>query len=178
MDALLGLITFGAVAYFLVWKDFLEPLLGLDKRAQRVKTLPPLPAYKRRSRRSEGSEPVNAGSGHSDAVEPIVQVQPSVQSSAQIAAVATAPGGTDSADGDFTLSPRELTQLSEALNLYREGATIEQAVCRAFNVTKGGSEGWKRAKRLFDAATVPPGAAPTGIYTAQSPVKRRRRVTR
>jgi hypothetical protein len=145
-------------------------------KAQPVKSKRRISGFKKRSARSQGSEPVNVGSGHTDAAEPSVQVQP-VPAAAASPATAAAAGMV--VEGGFTLSPRELVQLGEALNLYRDGRTIEQAVCTAFGVTKGGSEGWKRAKGLFDAATVPPGAAPTGTYTVLSPVKRsRRRVAR
>jgi hypothetical protein len=51
-------------------------------------------------------------------------------------------------------------------------------VCQAFGVTKGGSEGWKRAKGLFDAATLAPGAAPAGTYAATAPLRRSRRQVR
>jgi hypothetical protein len=66
-------------------------------------------------------------------------------------------------------------QLTEAINQRREGATVEEAICGAFQVTKGGSEGYRRAKSIWDAATTAPGAAPTGTYEALKPVKRRRR---
>jgi len=128
--------------------------------------------FKKRSKGSNVQNAVNAGSGQQEAKQEPVNV-PSVQnSSAPPAPAAAAPVP---AEGDFTLSPRELVQLGEALTLYREGATVEQSVCSAFGVTKGGSEGWKRAKALFDAATVAPGAAPPGTYAAPVPVRRARR---
>lgn len=128
-------------------------------------------AFKQRSRRSERSNAANAGSTHQDAGSERSAVQ-----RVQPASAAPAPPAGDAvAAGDgFTLNPRELAQLGEALNLYREGATIEAAVSRAFGVTKGGTEGWRRAKALFDAATVAPGAAPAGTYTAPAAPARRR----
>jgi hypothetical protein len=47
MDVFLGLLTLAFVAYFVLWEDFLKPLLGLDT-PRTVKNSPPLPAYKRR----------------------------------------------------------------------------------------------------------------------------------
>jgi hypothetical protein len=155
-------------AYIAPWRSARAPAT--------VKNKPRLKGFKKRSARSQGSEPLNAGSGQQDAKPESVHVQTSVQRSAAAPPAGAAAAAPEPAGDGFTLSPRELVQLGEALNLYREGATIEQAVCRAFGVTKGGSEGWRRAKSLFDAATVPPGAAPAGTYEALRPVKRRRRV--
>lgn len=135
-----------------------------------------VPAFKARSQRSNVQNGVNVGSRQQEAKEPPVNVQPQSAPPAPPAAESS-PGAP--AGAGFTLSPRELVQLGEALNLYREGTTVEQAVCRAFGVTKGGSEGWKRAKALFDAATVPPGAAPAGTYQApERPARRRRAAAR
>lgn len=147
-------------------------LRGQMPRRESVSNSAPRRAFKMRSQRSKRSNAVNAGSEHQDATGDGSNAQ-SVQPEIAPPATPAAPGAP--AGEAFTLSPRELVQLGEALTLYREGATIEQAVCRAFSVTKGGSEGWKRAKSLFDAATVPPGAAPAGTYTAAAPLKRRRR---
>lgn len=130
------------------------------------------PAFKARSPRSERSNAVNAGSGHQDARSAPVNVPANVQPERESAPPEPAPGAPD---GAFTLSQRELIQLAEALHLRAEGATVEQAVSRAFGVSKGGSEGWKRAKALFDASTIVPGAAPDGTYTAPPPPPRKRR---
>jgi hypothetical protein len=140
--------------------------------AQSVKGKVRLKGFKRRSRVQNVQNAVNAGSTQQDAVEPTVNVQ-NVQAAGQLAAAESAPGAP--AGEWFTLSPRELAQLAEALNLYRDGETVETAVSRAFNVTKGGSEGWKKAKSLFDAARAAPGAAPSGTYAPTAPVARRRR---
>lgn len=142
-------------------------------RRESVKTSAPRRAFKLRSRRSVRSNAVNVGSQHQEAATEPMNVQ-NVQPTA--AAPAAQLDQVASSGDAFTLSARELVQLGEALHLRAEGATVEQAVCRAFQVTKGGSEGWKRAKALFDAATVPPGAAPAGTYAAAAvPVKRSRR---
>lgn len=124
------------------------------------------------SERSERSERSNAGSTQQNAKELPVNV-PNVQPAPGAPA---APAGALASPSDgFTLTSRELVQLAEALHLRREGATVEEAVCRAFGVTKGGSEGYRRAKGIFDAATALPGAAPAGAYTAPAaPVRRRR----
>lgn len=129
-------------------------------------------AFKPRSVRSERSNVVNAGSGHQDARSASVNVHANVQPERASAPPEPPPVA---ADGAFTLSQRELIQLAEALHLRSEGSTVEQAVSRAFGVSKGGSEGWKRAKGLFDAATIVPGAAPSGTYAAPTPPPRKRR---
>lgn len=150
---------------------YIAPRLA-TKKAESVKASPRSLKFKKRSQRSKGSNAVNVGSEHKDAGSERSAVQ-SVQPVVALPAEPSTPGASSS-DG-FTLNPREMVQLGEALNLYRDGATIEQAVCQAFGVTKGGSEGWKRAKALFDAATVAPGAAPAGTYAATAPLKRARR---
>jgi|SRR5690606_20730898 len=128
-------------------------------------------AFKQRSKRSNVQNAVNAGSQHQDASSQGSNVQPVAAAPAPPAAPAgDAPPGSEG----FTLSPRELAQLGEALSLYREGATQEAAICKAFGVTKGAGEGWKRGKALFDAATVAPGAAPAGTYAAPAAPARRR----
>lgn len=140
------------------------------KRNRRVTT------FKRRSKGSnvhERNERLNEGSEHQGAKEEAVNVQ-SVQGPPAQSSSATAAPAEDS--DNFTLSPRELVQLAEALNLYREGATVEAAVCRAFGVTKGGTEGYRRAKSIFDTATMAPGAAPAGTY--QAPAVQRRNTRR
>ena len=139
--------------------------------AQSVKSKRRTIAFKKRSKGSnvhERSERSREGSTHQEAVQPVLNVQNVQDPPAQSSSVSNAPAGESDS---FTLSPAELVQLSEALNLYREGATVEQAVCRAFSVTKGGSGGYKRAKAIFDAATVAPGAAPAGSYPP-APVRR------
>jgi hypothetical protein len=128
-------------------------------------------AFKRRSPRSSVQNAVNAGSEHQEAVTPTVNVQNVQVAPAQLQAPAA--GDVSSSDG-FTLSSGEMVQLADALHRRREGATVEEAVSRAFGVTKGGSEGWKRAKGLFDAATALPGSAPAGTYTAPAAPARRR----
>jgi hypothetical protein len=174
LSTLLTTITLGTLFYAggqWVYGAYIAPWRAA-RAPESVKRKPRRLGFKKRSPRSNVQNAVNVGSGQQEAKEPAVNV-PNVQPPPAAPAPAAAPG-TPAGEG-FTLSPRELIQLSEALNLYREGANVEQAVCRAFGVTKGGSEGWRRAKALFDAATVPPGAAPAGTYAAPAPVARRRR---
>lgn len=158
-----------------LWGAYIEPARAAKRAAQSRKSVKSnwhSPAFKKRSQRSnvhERSERSNAGSGLQEAKEPPVNVQ---NVHAPAAAAPPAAATPVSSSEGFTLTAREIAQLSEALNLYREGSTVEQAVCAAFQVSKGGSEGYKRAKAIFDAATVAPGAAPTGTYQAQ-PVPRR-----
>jgi hypothetical protein len=135
-----------------------------------VKKKPRSAAFRKRSQRSDVQNAVNAGSGHQDATAPTVNVQ-----NVQVApsAQTVPPGDAGQPSDGFTLSSGELVQLADALHRRREGATVEEAVSRAFSVTKGGSEGWKRAKALFDAATALPGSAPVGTYSAPAAPKRR-----
>lgn len=153
MDGFLSLAALAAAAYFLVWKDLIQPWLGLDKRAKPVKSSPPLPPYRARSRRSAGSNVVNAGSAQQSAPgegSNVQNVQP-------VATAIVAAVGTDSSSSEqFTLTPRELQQLAETIAARAAGATVEEALARGFGVKKGGSAGYTRAKRLFDAATKAP----------------------
>lgn len=152
-----------------VWANgsFLEPrrvaraASGVKRRRRRF-------TFRRGSEGSNVQNDANAGSGHQDAGSERSAVQ-SVQTANAPPAAAAGDAG-QGGDG-FTLTPRELAQLGEAINLRREGATVEQCLSQAFGVSKGGSEGYRRAKALWDAATVTPGAAPEGTY---APVKRRR----
>lgn len=140
---------------------------------QSVKPKRSAPAFKARSRRSNVQNAPNAGSGHTEAVQPVVNVQPSAAAPTQIAPplAPAAPG-----DDHLTLTPRELAQLAEALHERAGGATVEEALKRAFGVSKGASAGYVRAKALWDAATVPPGAAPAGTYQPAPEPRKRRRV--
>lgn len=134
---------------------------------QSVKPKRSAPAFKARSRRSNVQNALNAGSGHREAVQPTVNVQP-----VQAAPASSSAPGQDS----FTLTPRELVQLAEALHERAGGATVEEALGKAFGVKKGASAGYVRAKALFDAATVAPGAAPAGTYPpAAVPARKQRR---
>lgn len=145
--------------------------LAPRRAAQSVKKKRRRLGFTKRSQRSERSNAVNAGSAHQDAGSERSGVQ-SVQPAT--AAIAPPAGDVATSDGGFTLTPRELVQLAEALHLRREGATVEQAVSQGFGVTKGGSVGYVRAKALFDAATVAPGAAPAGTYAPPARPRRRR----
>jgi hypothetical protein len=149
MDALLALITFGAVVYFLVWKDLIEPLM----KPRSVNHSGVRTAFKRRSRRSRSSNVVNAGSGQQNAAQPPVNVL-NVQAAPAAPAAESSPGAP--AGEGFTLTPRELQQLAEALAARATGSTVEEALVRGFGVKKGGSQGYRRAKELFDTATKAP----------------------
>jgi len=129
--------------------------------------------YKKRSAGSGVQNDTNAGSERQDAQPPVVNVQtvqvtPAAQST-ETAVQSTAPD-------TFALTARELAQLADAIHRRAEGSTVEAAVCGSFGVTKGASAGYVRAKAIFDAAMVVPGAAPEGTYTAPAPrVPARRR---
>jgi hypothetical protein len=164
-------------AYLTPWKE--------ARATQSVKRKRRVQGFKPRSARSKGSNAPNAGSGHQERVQPSVNVQPSVQRSevrtpepVQIAPSMTPAGDAPEREEGFTLTPRELVQLTEALHQRAEGATVEEALYAAFGVKKGASAGYVRAKALWDAATVAPGAAPEGTYAAPAPVRRKRRAVR
>jgi hypothetical protein len=145
------------------------------RRAESVKRKPRRLGFKRRSKGSNVQNPVNAGSEHQDAPAVAVNVQ-NVQAPA--AAPAAPPGDAGQPGEGFTLTPRELVQLAEALQLRGEGRTVEECLSQAFGVKKGGSAGYVRAKALWDAATVVPGAAPVGTYAAPPRPRRRRAAAR
>jgi hypothetical protein len=173
--------SLGGLAYAAAtWLNgaYIAPLMAA-RATKSVKSKRRISGFKKSSARSQGSEPVNVGSAQQDATPEPVQVQPSVQRSALVFSPAGENTRADSADGAFTLTSAELMQLTEAINQRREGATVEEAVCTAFGVKKGGSEGYRRAKAIWDAATAAPGAAPAGTYTPlAAPAKRRRRAAR
>jgi hypothetical protein len=178
LSFLLTTVTLGCLVYAgATWVNsaYIAPWRAARTPAT-VKNKPRLRGFKKRSGRSERSEPLNAGSGHQDAKPESVQVQPNVQRSAEIVPAAPAGATPEPAGDAFTLTGRELMQLTEAINRRREGATVEEAICGAFSVTKGGSEGYRRAKAIWDAANTVPGAAPEGTYVPLAqPAKRRRR---
>lgn len=161
----LACLAYGVVSW--AWRSY-----GPTTAAPTVKHSPPQRAFKPRSRRSNVQNAVNAGSGQHDAKQEPVNVQ----AFAAALGAPGAPAGAPGAAGDgFTLTTREMIQLAEALHVRAEGATVEQAVSKAFGVTKGAGEGWKRGKALFDAATALPGDAPAGTYAVMDPGTRSRR---
>jgi hypothetical protein len=143
-----------------------------------VKSKRRLSGFRKGSGRVQRSEPLNAGSTHQEAKSEPVNVQPNFYRSAEIAPAAPAGSTGDAAGDAFTLTSRELMQLTDAIHQRREGATVEEAICGAFGVTKGGSEGYRRAKAIWDAANTAPGAAPAGTYAPLVPPAKRRRVKR
>jgi hypothetical protein len=152
MDMLLALGTLAAVGYFLVWQDFLRPLLGLD-RPQRVKSSPPLPAYRQRSRVRNLANTANAGSARQNAKEEGENVRRNVpRSPATGATIALAPA----APGELVITENELQQLAGALSARAAGATVEEAIYKGWGLKKGGGPSYRRAKELFDVATSPP----------------------
>jgi hypothetical protein len=147
--------------------------------APTVKSKRRISGFKKGSPRSPRSEPLNAGSTHQEAKQEAVHVQPSVQRSGEIAPAAPPVDAPAAAGDGFTLTATELMQLTDAIHQRREGATVEEAVCSAFGVKKGGTEGYRRAKAIWDAANTAPGAAPAGTYAPLAqPAKRRRRAAR
>ena len=153
MDAFLGLLTLGFVAYFVFWEDFLKPLLGLDK-PKRVKCLT-MPTYtKPRSRVPNPANAANAGSAHQHAKEGAQNVPAYVPGSVQIAPIVQLESA---ASGTITISQNELQQLAEAVAARSAGATIDESIQKGFGLKKGGGPSYRRARALFDAATQPPG---------------------
>lgn len=153
MDGFLSLLALSLAFYFLVWKDIVEPLLGLDKRAKPVKSLPSMPAYRRRSRVRNVPNAANAGSAQQHAKSEAANVPANVPGSAAIAAARAAPA---IADGVLQITPNELQQLAEAVAARASGATIDEAMLKGFGLKKGGGPSYKRARELFDTATKAP----------------------
>jgi hypothetical protein len=153
MDGFLSLASLSLAVYFLVWKDIVQPLLGLDKRAKPVKSSPPLRVYRKRSRVRNVSNDANAGSTQQHAKREVQNVPANVPgsapSSAQIAPL-------EVADGVYVLSQNELQQLATALASRAGGATEAEAIRAGFGASKGGGPAYRRAKELFDAATKAP----------------------
>jgi hypothetical protein len=152
MDIFLGLITLAFVAYFIGWEDFLKPLLGLDC-PKAVKSLPPLPAYKSRSRVRNAANAANAGSAHQKAKEEAANVPANVPGSPAIGATISLAGAPA---GALQITPNELQQLAEAISARASGATLDEAILKGFGLKKGGGPSYRRAKELFDTATKAP----------------------
>lgn len=52
----------------------------------------------------------------------------------------------------ISITPKELTQLADAIRFHAAGQSKQSSLEAAFGISKGGSDGWKRASRLFDQA--------------------------
>jgi hypothetical protein len=160
---------------------YIAPRRAATKAAVPVETVKSkrrLSGFRKGSGRVQRSEPLNAGSTHQEAKKEPVNVQPNVQRSAEIAPEAPPAGAISPAGDTFTLTAVELMQLTDAIHQRREGATVEEAISKSFGVTKGGSEGYRRAKAIWDAANTAPGAAPAGTYAPLVPPAKRRRAAR
>jgi len=151
LDVLAALAVLAALVYYCVWCDWLRPLLFGG--AKSVSRSAPRRAFRLRSRGSARSNATNAGSGHQGATFAPVNVQ----AFPAAPAAPSAPAGTPAAAGEaLTLTPGELAQLAAAVALRARGATVEEALLGGFEVRKGGSANYRRAKELFDTATRAP----------------------
>lgn len=154
MDAFLGLLTLGFVAYFVFWEDFLKPILGLNK-PKSVKRFPTPTHSTPRSRVPNLANATNVGSAHQKGKEGAQNVPANVPGSVQIAPIVQLESA---ASGTITISQNELHQLAEAVAARSAGATIDESIQKGFGLKKGGGPSYRRARELFDAATQPPGA--------------------
>jgi len=55
-------------------------------------------------------------------------------------------------ENSIVLTPKELTQLAQAIQFKAAGQTEQASLEAAFQCTKGGSKAWKRAKQIYDMA--------------------------
>jgi hypothetical protein len=152
MDLVLSLGTLAALAYFVVWRDWLQPaLFGRPARSVKHNSAGPLPRL--RSRRRTGANGANGGERRQNGVNLGANVPRNVHAPAQIAAQFESPAGA----GDMLqLSQKELTQLAAAIAARANGATVDAAIVAGWGLKKGGGPAYRRAKALFDAATAAP----------------------
>lgn len=154
LDTLLSLGVLGALVYYCLWEDTIKPLLRGATGRRSVKNYPVLPRPRQRSRVRNAANAANAGSSHQDAKQGGANVPANVPRSP---AIAVAGDDSSTPAGAIVLTPKELTQLTEAIRLRAGGATIQEAIQGGFGASKGSSPAYKRAKQLFDAATGAPG---------------------
>ena len=147
-------------------EDDAEPVVAT------VKNKPRLRGFRLRSRRVNVQNPVNAGSGHQNAEPNPVNVLNVQNVQGGIASKDESTATHASSNNTFTLTPTELVQLTTAIQHRANGATVEESIYQGFGYKKGGSEGYLRAKALFDAATSA-GAAPAAPTASASTRGRR-----
>lgn len=142
LDTFISLIIIG----LLIWYK-LDDLITwvLAQWPQSVNSSPKTIRYKGRSGRSKPVNALNAGSGHQEARSALAE-RSSVQEKSSAPAAARPPAG------QLPANEQELTQLVRAVTLKAQGATKQDAIEGGFGVSKGGSEGYKRALALFDVA--------------------------
>jgi hypothetical protein len=141
-----------AAAIVLVWyRDLIWPTVNnsTDRRFEdRQLVRPPTRRRNRSAGRSAGvqsSKPVQVAERLPNAVNVAVQGSSfNVQGSSNIE--------SDQVADQLTLTTEELKQLTHSIVLYARLRVEQPAIEEAFNVRKGGSKGWRRAKMLFDLA--------------------------
>src|SRR5688572_21383303 len=121
LDTLLSLGILGALAYYALWEDRIKPLLRGATGRRSVKNSPPLPRYRQRSRVRYGGNAVNPRSPRQHAKEGAANVPGNVQGSPAIVAPLESPA---TPAGAIVITPKELTQLTEAIRLRAGGSTI------------------------------------------------------
>lgn len=155
LDTLLSLGVLAALVYYCLWEDMIKPLFRGAPGRRSVKNIAPLPSYRSRSRVRNVPNAANVGSPHQNAKHEGANVPANVPVEGSPTAT-IAPPATPA--GAIVLTPKELTQLTEAIRLRAGGATIEEAIQGGFGCKKGGGPAYRRARELFDAATAVPAA--------------------
>lgn len=134
LDTLVSFALIGAVVYY-YYKDHVRPHLPWGKT---VKSLPPRRRFNYRSKRlnrsigAEPSEPrVNALNHGSNGSIP----EPT--------------DGGAALDDKPAITLDEMKKLAKAIYLLGQGKSQKESLETAFEVTKGGGKGWKRASELL-----------------------------
>lgn len=130
LDMIFAIVTLLLVGYYGL-KD--AGVLGRS-----VKTSGPATVVRPRPYRSERGERVQRRSAQQNAVNAGSAVQ-----------ALNAPATTV---GALNISPKELTQLAEAIKFHAAGQSKQAAIEAAFQCSKGGGKAWKRACELWAIA--------------------------
>ena len=134
LDMIFAIVTLLLVGYYGL-KD--AGVLGRS-----VKTSGPATVVRPRSYRSERREPVQKRSAQQNAVNAGSSVQP----------VNAAIGAESAIATGLHITPKELTQLAEAIKFHTAGQSKQAAIEAAFQCSKGGGKAWKRACELWAMA--------------------------
>lgn len=134
LDELLALFTLAASLYY--------GLKDAGYWAGSVKTSSPAVTVRPRSYRSERGERVQQRSAQQNALNAGSAVQPANPAIGAESAIATG----------LHITPKELTQLAEAIRYHTAGQSKQAAIEAAFQCSKGGGKAWKRASELWAMA--------------------------
>ena len=134
LDELLALFALGASLYY--------GLKDAGYWAGSVKTSSPVVTVRPRSYRSERGERVQRRSAQQNALNAGSTVQPENATAVDAGLHA----------GALNITPKELTQLAEAIRYHTAGQSKQAAIEAAFQCSKGGGKSWKRASELWAMA--------------------------